>query len=164
MANRWGKSGNSGRFYFLGLQNHCGQWLQSWNQKTIASWQESDDKLSVLKSRDITLLTKVHIVKAMVFPVVTYSCENWTVKKAECQRIDAFRPWCWRRLFATPWTVAFQGPLMMEFSRWDYWSVLPFPYPGDLPNPGIEPRSLALRADSLPSQPPGKPLLCPKCC
>ena len=56
----------------------------------IASWQESNDKLSVLKSRDITLPTKVRIVKAMVFQVVTYSCENWTIKKAECQKIGAF--------------------------------------------------------------------------
>ena len=53
---------------------------------------------SILKSRDITLPTKVHLVKAMVFPVVTYGCESWTVKKAECQRIDAFELWCWRRL------------------------------------------------------------------
>ena len=60
---------------------------------------------SVLKSRDITLLTKVHIVKAMVFPVVTYSCESWTIKKAECQRIDAFKLWCWRRLLRIPWTL-----------------------------------------------------------
>ena len=60
---------------------------------------------SVLKSRDITLLTKVHIVKAMVFPVVTYSCESWTIKKAECQRIDAFKLWCWRRLLRVPWTA-----------------------------------------------------------
>ena len=60
---------------------------------------------SVLKSRDITLLTKVHIVKAMVFPVVMYSCESWTIKKAECQRIDAFKLWCWRRLLKVPWTT-----------------------------------------------------------
>ena len=60
---------------------------------------------SVLKSRDITLLTKVHIVKAMVFPVVMYSCESWTIKKAECQRIDAFELWCWRRLLKVPWTA-----------------------------------------------------------
>ena len=53
---------------------------------------------SIFKSRDITLPTKVHLVKAMVFPVVIYGCESWTVKKAECQRIDAFEPWCWRRL------------------------------------------------------------------
>ena len=58
---------------------------------------------SVLKSRDITLLTKVHIVKAMVFPVVTYGCESWTRKAAECQRIDAFELCCWRRLLKVPW-------------------------------------------------------------
>ena len=60
---------------------------------------------SILKSRDITLLTKVHLVKAMVFPVVVYGCENWTIKKAECQRIDAFKLWCWRRLLRVPWTA-----------------------------------------------------------
>ena len=58
---------------------------------------------SVLKSRDITLLTKVHVVKAMIFPVVTYSCESWTIKKAELQRIDAFELQCWRRLLKVPW-------------------------------------------------------------
>ena len=60
---------------------------------------------SILKSRDITLPTKVHLVKAMVFPVVMYACESWTVKKAECQRIDAFELWCWRRLLRVPWTA-----------------------------------------------------------
>ena len=60
---------------------------------------------SIFKSRDITLPTKVHLVKAMVFPVVTYVCESWTVKKAECRRIDAFILWCWRRLFRVPWTA-----------------------------------------------------------
>ena len=60
---------------------------------------------SVFKSRDITLPTKVHLVKAMVFPVVMYGCESWTVKKAECRRIDAFELWCWRRLLRVPWTA-----------------------------------------------------------
>ena len=60
---------------------------------------------SILKSRDITLPTKVRLVKAMVFPVVMYGCESWTVKKAECQRIDAFELWCWRRLLRVPWTA-----------------------------------------------------------
>ena len=60
---------------------------------------------SVLKSRDITLLTKVHIVKAMVFPVVMYGCESWTIKKAEHRRIDAFELWCWRKLLRVPWTT-----------------------------------------------------------
>ena len=60
---------------------------------------------SVLKSRDIIQLTEFHTVKAMVFPVVMYSCESWTVKKAEHQRIDAFKLWCWRRLLKVPWTA-----------------------------------------------------------
>ena len=60
---------------------------------------------SILKSRDITLPTKVHLVKAMVFPVVMYGCESWTVKKAEHQRTDAFELWCWRRLLRVPWTA-----------------------------------------------------------
>ena len=60
---------------------------------------------SILKSRDITLPTKVYLVKAMIFPVVMYGCESWTVKKAECQRIDAFELWCWRRLLRVPWTA-----------------------------------------------------------
>ena len=60
---------------------------------------------SILKSRDITLPTKVHLVKAMVFPVVMYGCEYWTVKKAEHRRIDAFELWCWRRLLRVPWTA-----------------------------------------------------------
>ena len=65
-------------------------------------WPTSD---SILKSRDITLPTKFHLVKAMVFPVVMYGCESWTVKKAECRRIDVFQLWCWRRLLRVPWTA-----------------------------------------------------------
>ena len=64
-----------------------------------------DNLDSILKSRDITLPTKVHLVKTMLFPVVMYGCESWTVKKAECQRIDAFELWCWRRLLRVPWTA-----------------------------------------------------------
>ena len=60
---------------------------------------------SILKSRNVTLPAKVHLVKAMVFPVVVYGCESWTIKKAECQRIDAFELWCWRRLLRVPWTA-----------------------------------------------------------
>ena len=84
MANRWRNNGNSDRLYFLGLQNHCGRWLQPWNEKMLAPWKESYDNLdSVLKRKDTTLLTKVHIVKAMAFPVVMYGCDSWTIKKAE---------------------------------------------------------------------------------
>ena len=71
----------------------------------LTPWKESYDQLdSILKSRDITLPTKVRLVKAMVFPVVMYGCESWTVKKAERRRIDAFELWCWRRLLRVPWT------------------------------------------------------------
>ena len=72
---------------------------------------------SILKSRDITLPTKVHLVKAMVFPVVMYGCESWTVKKAECQRINAFELWCWRRLLRVPWTARRSNqPILKEIS------------------------------------------------
>ena len=77
--------------------------LKRW--KMLAPWKKSDDKLSILKSRDITFLTKVHLVKAMTFPVVMYGCESWTIKKAERQRIDAFELWCWRRLLRASWTT-----------------------------------------------------------
>ena len=69
------------------------------------AWKECMTNLdSILKGRDITLPTKVHLVKAMFFPVVMYGCESWTVKKAECQIIDVFELWCWRRLLRAPWT------------------------------------------------------------
>ena len=72
-------------FILGGLQNHCRWWLQPWNKKTCTPWKKSYVHLaSILKSRDITLPTKVHLAKAMVFPVVMYGCESWTIKKAEC--------------------------------------------------------------------------------
>ena len=76
--------------------------------KMLIPWKESYDQLvitidSILKSRDIILPTKVHLVKAMVFPVVMYGCESWIIKKAECRRIDAFELWCWRRRLRVPW-------------------------------------------------------------
>ena len=103
MVNRWG---NSGWLYFWGLQNHCRWWLQPWNLKTLPPWKESMTNLdSIFKSRNITLSTKIHLVKAMVFPIVMYGCESWTVKKAEHWRIDDFELWCWRRLLRAPWTA-----------------------------------------------------------
>ena len=71
---------------------------------------------SILQSRDITLLTKVCIVKTMVFPVVMYQCENWTIKKAECIRIDAFELWCWRRLLRVPWTARSNQSILKEIN------------------------------------------------
>ena len=106
MVNRWGNSGNSVRLYFSGLQNHCRCWLQPRNKRCLLIGIKAMTKLdSILKSRDITLPTKVHIVKAMVFSSSHYGCESWTIKKAECQRIDAFELWCWRRLLRVPWTA-----------------------------------------------------------
>ena len=72
---------------------------------------------SILKSMDITLPTKVHLVKAMVFPVVMYGCESWTVKKAECRRIDAFELWCWRRLLRVPWTARRSNQFILKEIR-----------------------------------------------
>ena len=72
---------------------------------------------SILKSRDITVPTKVHLVKAIVFPVVMYRCESWTIKKGECQRINAFELWCWRRLLRVPWTARrFYQSILKEIS------------------------------------------------
>ena len=72
----------------------------------LAPWKKIyDQHISVLKGRDITLLIKVHLVKAIVFPVVMYGCESWTIKKVEHQRIDTFELWCWRRLLRVPWTA-----------------------------------------------------------
>ena len=77
---------------------------------------------SIFKSRDITLLTKVHLVKAMVFPVVMYECESWSIKKAECQIIDAFELWCWRRLLRVPWTARRSNQsILKEINPEYYW-------------------------------------------
>ena len=93
------------RFYFLGLQNHCRWWLQTQKDNWLLGIKTMTNLGSILKSRGITLSTKVCIVIAMVFPLVIYGCESWTIKKAEHQRIDAFEMWCWRRLLRVLWTA-----------------------------------------------------------
>ena len=93
-------------FIFWGLQNRCRWWCSHEIKRRLLLGRKVMTNLdSILKSRDITLLTNVCIVKAMVFPVFMYGCEGWTVKKAECWRIDAFELWCWRRLLRVPWTA-----------------------------------------------------------
>ena len=87
-------------FYFLGLQNHCGWWLQPWNEKTLLGRKAMTNLGSVSKNRDLILPTKVCIVKALVFSVVMHRCEIWTIKKA-----DIFKLWGWRRLLGVPWTA-----------------------------------------------------------
>ena len=106
MANRWGNSGNSERFYFGGSKIMAdGDCSHEIKIHVLLRRKIMTNLDSILKSRDITLPTKVHIVKAMLFPVVLYECQSWTIKKAECQRIDAFELWCWRWLLRVPWTT-----------------------------------------------------------
>ena len=105
MANRWENNGNSDRLYFFGLQNHDGDCSHEIQRRLLLGRKVMTNLDGLLKSRDITLPTKVCLVKAMVFPVVMYGCESWTRKKAEHQRIDAFELWCWRRLLRVPWTT-----------------------------------------------------------
>ena len=101
-----GNSGNSVRLYFGGLQNTAdGDCSHEIKRRLLLGRKVMTNLDSILRSRDITLPTKVHLVKAMVFPVVMYGCESWTVKKAECWRTDAFEMWCWRRLLRVPWTA-----------------------------------------------------------
>ena len=106
MANRWGNNGNSERLYFLRIQNHSRLWHRYEIKRYLLLQRKVMTNLdSILKSRDITLLTKVYLVKAMVFPVVMYECESWTIKKAECWRIDGFELWFWSRLLKVLWTA-----------------------------------------------------------
>ena len=90
---------------FLGLQNYCRWWCHEIKRWLLLGMKVVTNLDSILKSRNITLSTKVHLVKAIVFPVVMFGCESWTIKRAEHQRIDAFELWCWRRLLRAPWTA-----------------------------------------------------------
>ena len=102
MANRWGNNGNSDKLYFLDSKITAdGDCSHEIKRHLLLGRKVNLD--SVLKSRDIALPTNVHLVKAMIFPVVMYGCESWTITKAEHRRIDAFELWCWRRLLKVPW-------------------------------------------------------------
>ena len=105
MGNRWGDSGNSVRLLFWGGSKLTadGDCRHEIKRYFLLGRTVTTNLDSILKSRDITLPTKVHLVKAMVFPVVVYGCGSWTLKKAECQRIDIFDLRCWRRLLRVPW-------------------------------------------------------------
>jgi len=106
MVNRWRNSGNSDRLFCLGSKITADGDCRHEMKRCFLLGRKVMTKLdSILKSRDMTLSTKVHLVKAMVFPVVMYGYESWTVKKAECRRIDVFELWCWRRLLRVPWTA-----------------------------------------------------------
>ena len=118
MANRWGNNGNSERLFFLGSKIIAGgDCSHEMKRHLILGTKAITNLDSILKSRDITLPTKVCLVKAMIFPVVMYGCESWTTKKAECRGIDAFELWCWRRLLRVPWTARrYNQPILKEIS------------------------------------------------
>ena len=118
MTNRWGNNGNSVRLYFFGSKITADADFSHEIKRCMLLGRKAMTNLdSILKRRDITMLTKFHLVKAMVFPVVMYGCESWTIKKAECQRIDAFELWCWRRLLRIPWTArSYNQSILKEIS------------------------------------------------
>ena len=90
-------------------------------KKTLAPWKESyDQHRQLLKSRNITLPTKIHLVKAMVFPIIMYGCGSWTIKKAEHRRIDAFELWCWRRLSRVTWIARRSNPSILKEISLEY--------------------------------------------
>ena len=116
MGNRWGDSRNSVKL-FWGAPKSPQMVTTAMKLKDAFSLEEMTNLDSILKSRHITLPTKVHLVKAMVFPVVIYGCESWTIKKAERQRIDTFELWCWRRLLRVPGNARrFNQSILKEIS------------------------------------------------
>jgi len=123
MANGWGNSGNSGRLYFGGgggskitADGNCSHEIK---RRLLLGRKDLTNLDSILKNRDITLPTKIRLVKAMFFPVVRYGCECWSIKKAEHQRIDAFKVWCWRRLLRVPWTAGRSNQSILKEIRSD---------------------------------------------
>ena len=117
MANRWEKVETVTDFIFLGSKiiedSDCSHEIK----RCLLLGKKAMTNLdSIFKSRDITLPTKVRLVKAMVFPVVMYGCESWTITKVECQRIDAFELWCWRRLLKVPWTARSNQSILKEIN------------------------------------------------
>ena len=106
IANRWGKMERVADFIFLGSKITAdGDCSHEIERRLLLGRKAVTNLDSILKSRDLTLPTKIHLVKAMVFPVATYGCESWTIKKAEHQRTEAFQLWRWKRLLRVPWTA-----------------------------------------------------------
>src|SRR5574337_1607117 len=118
MGNRWGNSGNSVRLYFWGSKITADGDCSHEIKRRLLLGRKVMTKLdSIFKSRDITLPTKVCLGKALVFPVVMYGCESWTVKKAEHRRTDAFELWFWRRLLRVPWTAGRSNQSILKRSE-----------------------------------------------
>jgi len=122
MANRCGNNGNSKSLYFGGLQKSLQMVTAAMKLRCLLLGRKAITNLDgILKSRDITLPTKIHPVKAIVFPVVMYGCESWTIKQAECQTIHAFELWCWR-ILRVPWTARrYNQCILTEISLNIHW-------------------------------------------
>jgi len=136
MANRWRNNGNNDRLYFLrGSQiTEDGDCSHEIKRCLLLVRKTMTNLDSIFKSRDITLPTKGHLVKAMVFPVVMYGCESWSIKKAEHKRIDAFELWCWRRLLRVPWTAWRLKQSWLFIGRTDAEAETPILWPPDSNN------------------------------
>ena len=107
MGTKWGNSGNNVRLYFWRAPKslQMGDCNHEIKRRLLLGRKVMTNLDSIFESSNVTLQTKVHLVKVMVFPVVMYGCESWTGRKAKCQKIDAFELWCWRRLLRIPWTA-----------------------------------------------------------
>ena len=139
MANRWGNSGNSGWLFFWAPKiTEDGDCSHEIKRRLVLGRKVMTNLDSILKCRDIILPTKVCLVKAMVFPVVMYGCESWTIKKAERQRTDAFELWCWRRILRVPWTARRSNQSILKeinpvfIGRTDAEAETPKLYPADV--------------------------------
>ena len=121
MAKQW----KQWETLFSWFQNHCSWWLHEIKSCLLLGGKVMTNLDSILKSRDITLPTKIHLGKSMIFPVVMHRCESWTIKKAEHQIIDAFELWYWRRLFRVPWTARISNQSILKEAilniDWEDW-------------------------------------------
>ena len=123
MVNRWRKNGNNEICFFIFLGSKItvdSDYSHEIKRHLLLGRKAMINLDSILKSKDITLPTKVHLVKAVVFPVVMYGCESWTIKKAKHRRIDAFELWCWRRLLRVPWTARRSNQSILKELRPEY--------------------------------------------
>ena len=143
MANRWGNSRNSGFILLSSKFTAYGDCSHEIKRCLLLGRTVMTNLDSILKNRDITLQTKVCLVKAMVFPVVMYGCESWTIKKAEHQRIDTFELWCWKRLLRVPWTARRSNQTILKeispeswvfIGRTDAEAKIPILWPPDAKN------------------------------
>ena len=124
MANSWGNNGNSDMGSKITADGDCSREIK---RHLLLGRRAMTNLDSILKSRDITLLMKMRLVKTMGFPIVLYGCASWTIKKAECRRTDAFKLWCWRRFLRVPWTARKSNQSVLKEIRSDAEAEAPWP-------------------------------------